>query len=277
MRKLLEVADLRVSVVDDRNRRAAILRGISLDVAPGEILGVLGESGAGKSTLLRAVAGLLPEQFFLDGSIRLEGDELLKLSEEALRRKRGREIGMVFQEPLRHLNPSRRVAREIDLLLRFHRRVPKGESLVLRRRELLREVGLPPLKRVEESYPHELSGGMRQRFMIAMALAGDPSLLLADEPTTALDFPLQQEIVALLRRLVRRRGMGVLYVSHDLRAIEGVADRLMVVLDGEAVESGPTGEILAHPEGSYTRRLLASAPGFESRGRSLVHRGRSAE
>lgn len=273
MDELLRVDSLSVSV-GKHYEDTAILRGLSFEVVPGEILGVLGESGAGKSTLLRAVAGLLPAEFAKGGSVRLKGEELLFLREEALRRKRGREIGMIFQEPLRHLNPSRKTAKEIDFLLRFHGRAEGGDAILRRRRELLREVGLPPLPRIEEAYPHELSGGMRQRLMIAMALAGDPCLLLADEPTTALDFPLQKEIVALLRRLVSRRRMGVVYVSHDLRAIEGVADRLLVMNDGKEVESGETETILSRPRTGYMRRLLASAPGYESRGELLLERGR---
>lgn len=279
MADLLRIEELEVSVTPSGgkgSREAAIpiLRGVSLKVASGEILGVLGESGAGKSTILRAVEGILPENFRVKGRIYLRDEELLTLDTEALRRRRGREMAMIFQEPLRHLNPARRVGRQLDLLIKFHGTAKGGkESVRRKRRELLREVGLPGVPRIERAFPHELSGGMRQRVMIAMALAGDPCLLLADEPTTALDYPLQSEIVRLLRRLLERRGMGVLYVSHDLRALQGVADRLLVLLDGQSVEEGETAALLSNPKEAYTRRLFASAPGIESRGESLVERG----
>lgn len=279
MSDLLRIEELRVTVTAGGNsgagtQRIPIIRGVSLTVRAGEILGILGESGAGKSTILRAVEGILPEEFLLEGRIFLKSENLLTLDGESLRRRRGREMAMIFQEPLRHLNPARRVGRQLDLLLRFHRAGERGrETIEARRKELLREVGLPAVPRIERAYPHELSGGMRQRVMIAMALAGDPCLLLADEPTTALDYPLQTEIVTLLRRLAESRNMGVLYVSHDLRALEGVADRLMVLLDGRTVEEGETTSILENPSAPYTRRLFASAPGVDSRGASLVERG----
>lgn len=279
MADLLRIEDLHVSVRAARGKGEGltsipIIRGVSLKVGAGEILGVLGESGAGKSTILRAVEGILPEEFLLRGGIFLRDENLLTLNEESLRSRRGSEMAMIFQEPLRHLNPARRVGRQLDLLIGFHGTADGGgESIEDRRRQLLREVGLPAVPRVERAYPHELSGGMRQRVMVAMALAGDPCLLLADEPTTALDYPLQTEIIHLLRGLAERRRMGVLYVSHDLRALEGVADRLMVLLDGRTVEEGETTAILEHPAAPYTRRLFASAPGIESRGASLTERG----
>ena len=274
MTDLLRVEELSVRAPQKRgNPGIPILKRLSFQVGAGEILGILGESGAGKSTILRAVEGILPEEFRIDGRVMLRGENLLALEQEELRRRRGREVAMIFQEPLRHLNPARRVRRQLDMLLNFHKAGEMEGVLETQRRRLLREVGLPAVKRVEDAYPHELSGGMRQRLMIAMALAGDPCLLLADEPTTALDYPLQEEIVALLRRLTADRGMGVVYVSHDLRALEGVADRLLVLLDGEMVEEGSTEPLLRHPKAAYTKRLLASAPGIESRGHSLVARG----
>lgn len=279
MADLLRIEDLRVTVgskgTGERDSKGVpIIRGVSLTVGPGEVLGVLGESGAGKSTILRAVEGILPDTFLIRGRIFLRDEDLLTLNGEALRNRRGREMAMIFQEPLRHLNPARRVARQLDLLIKFHGTGVGGEGSVERKRkQLLREVGLPAVPRVEGAYPHELSGGMRQRLMIAMALAGDPCLLLADEPTTALDYPLQTEIVRLLRALTERRKMGVLYVSHDLRALKGVADRLLVLFDGRTVEEGETGALLREPKEAYTRRLFASAPGIESRGESLVERG----
>ncbi|MFP4302850.1 MAG: ATP-binding cassette domain-containing protein [Spirochaetaceae bacterium] len=273
MTNLLRVENLRVSAPGREGTPGVpILKDLSFEVGAGEILGVLGESGAGKSTILRAVEGILPGEFQIVGRILLRGENLLELGREQLRRRRGRELAMIFQEPLRHLNPARKVRRQLDMLLAFHR-TGGGESGPQSRRRLLREVGLPATRRVEEAYPHELSGGMRQRLMIAMALAGDPSLLLADEPTTALDYPLQEEIVALLRRLAADRGMGVVYVSHDLRALQGVADRLLVILDGEMVEEGESETVLRSPRAAYTKRLLASAPSIDSRGDSLVARG----
>lgn len=274
MDELLRVTGLRVTAPGIKGGPGVpILRDLSFTVGEGEILGVLGESGAGKSTILRAVEGILPGNFLIEGRVILRGENLLELKQKELRRRRGRELAMIFQEPLRHLNPARRVRRQLDLLLRFHQTGGERKDVETSRRRLLREVGLPAVGRIEEAYPHELSGGMRQRVMIAMALAGNPCLLLADEPTTALDYPLQQEIVALLRRLISKRGMGVVYVSHDLRALERVADRLLVLLDGEMVEEGETEALLGSPREPYTRRLLASAPGIESRGHSLVSRG----
>lgn len=274
MADLLRVEHLSVTVArPGEGEGVPILRDISFRVGRGKILGILGESGAGKSTILRGVEGILPDYFLLSGRILLRGEELLGLKQKELRKRRGREMAMIFQEPLRHLNPARKVRKQLDLLLRFHRAERVEGAVAGARRTLLREVGLPAVSRIEEAYPHELSGGMRQRVMIAMALAGDPCLLLADEPTTALDYPLQVEIVSLLRRLTADRGMGVVYVSHDLRALEGAADTLLVLLDGRIVEEGPTAALLEAPSQRYTRRLLASAPGMESRGHSLVSRG----
>ncbi|MFW6215195.1 MAG: ABC transporter ATP-binding protein [Alkalispirochaetaceae bacterium] len=268
MSELLRIENLLVSV-----KGKEILKGVDLAVNSGEILGVLGESGAGKSTLLRAIPRLLPVEFHLSGEVRLLGEDLVGLTEEELRSRRGRRVAMIFQEPLRYLNPSRTAGAQIERLVRLYYPGLQAPQIADRCRRIFREVGLPGVDRVLRSYPHQLSGGMRQRLMIAMALTGNPSLLLADEPTSALDVPLRLDIISLLRRLAAERSMGVVCVSHDLRALEAVADRLLVLFDGIKLEEGRVDQLLSNPRSSYTRRLLRSAPGIESRGASLLERG----
>ena len=255
---LLEVKDLRVTLPTSRGAADA-LRGISFTLARGQTLGLIGESGCGKSITALALMGLLPEGARVSGSIRFDGQELTTLDDAAYCRLRGQRIGMVFQEPMTALNPLHTVARQIAEPLRLH----GGLSAAAARAQALRlleRVRMPQAARRLDAYPHQLSGGQRQRVVIAIALACGPELLLADEPTTALDVTLQREVLALIGELVREDGMGLLLISHDLGVMADTVHRLLVMYGGTVVESGPTAAVferLAHP---YTRGLFAARP-----------------
>jgi len=233
------------------------VRGISFDVAAGETLGLVGESGSGKSATALAVMRLLGPSATVSGSIELDGEELLSLPEEAMRRRRGRDVAMVFQEPMTALNPAMTVGRQIAEALEAHApRTPRGEVRA-RVMEAMRQVGLP--ERADD-YPHQFSGGQRQRVVIAMALMNRPRLLIADEPTTALDVTVQAQVLALLKRLRAERGLSMLFISHDLAVVGQVADRVAVMQSGEIVEVGEVLQVLTAPRHAYTRRLLNAAP-----------------
>jgi peptide/nickel transport system ATP-binding protein len=255
---LLTVTDLRVTLQTTRGPAEA-LRGISLSLRRGETVGLIGESGCGKSITALALMGLLPEGARVSGSIRFAGQELTTLDEPALCRLRGNRIGMVFQEPMTALNPLHTVGRQIAESLRLH----KGASGAAARAEALRlleRVQLPQAAQRLDAYPHQLSGGQRQRVVIAIALACGPDLLIADEPTTALDVTIQREVLDLIAELVREDGMGLLLISHDLGVMADTVQRLLVMYGGTVVESGPTAAVfqrLAHP---YTRGLFAARP-----------------
>jgi len=255
---LLEVRDLRVTLPTARGPARA-LRELSFALRRGETLGVVGESGCGKSMLALALMGLLPEGARVEGSIRLEGRELVGLPDRELCRLRGARLAMVFQEPMTALNPVHTIGRQLAEPLRLHRgldaRAARAQAL-----QLLEQVRLPQAARRLDAYPHELSGGQRQRVVIAMALACEPALLIADEPTTALDVTLQREILLLIDELVRSRGMALMLISHDLAVIAQTVQRVMVMYGGVAVESGPVGEVLHHPRHPYTQGLLAARP-----------------
>ncbi|MEE4022260.1 ABC transporter ATP-binding protein [Gordonia sp. PKS22-38] len=251
----LAVDDLRVRF--DYPRPA--VSGISLHVDRGEILALVGESGSGKTITAQAAIGLLPTAAHASGSVRVDGVEVLDASEAQLRSLRGDRVAMVFQEPQTALNPSQTVGWQLRQALRAHRRVSRSQA---RRRavELLTLVEIDePDVRVDQ-YPHQLSGGQKQRVVIALALANNPVLLLADEPTTALDVSVQQEILGLLRRLRDRTSAGILLITHNLGVVADIADRVVVVQLGEVVESGDVHEIFAHPTQPYTRQLLAAVP-----------------
>ncbi len=255
---LLEVTDLHVHL-PTRRGWAAVLRGISFTLECGDTLGLIGESGSGKSMAALALMGLLPDGARTSGSLRLNGQELLGLPDKALCQIRGQRIAMVFQEPMTALNPLHRIGHQVAEPLRLHRglsaRAAKQEALAL-----LDRVGIADAARRIDAYPHQFSGGQRQRITIAMALACGPEVLIADEPTTALDVTLQQQILDLLAELVTERQMALLLISHDLGVMARQVRRLLVMYGGSVVESGPTAEIfqtLAHP---YTRGLWAARP-----------------
>ncbi|WNW10335.1 ABC transporter ATP-binding protein [Pseudomonas sp. DTU_2021_1001937_2_SI_NGA_ILE_001] len=258
---LIEVQDLSISYAVASQRLQAVRR-LSLSLAAGETLAIVGESGSGKSTLANALLGLLPGNAQIDaGQLRIAGREMAQASERDWRQVRGRMIGLVPQDPMVSLNPTLRVGQQIGeaLLLARGRRYAGLDADVL---ELLAQVGLDdPLLRARQ-YPHELSGGMRQRVLIAIALAGDPQLIIADEPTSALDVTVQRKILDHLQRLVAERGIALLIITHDLGMATDRADRLLVMQRGEGVEQGSPAQILGDAQHPYTRALLAAAPAF---------------
>ncbi len=258
MSSLLDVRDLRVTLQTPRGPAEA-LRGIGFTLERGQTLGLIGESGCGKSITALALMGLLPEAASTSGSVRFNGEELTTLGEAAYCRLRGHRMGMVFQEPMTALNPLHTVGHQIGESLRLH----KGLSRSAARAEALRlleRVQLPQAQARLDAYPHQLSGGQRQRVVIAIALACGPDLLIADEPTTALDVTIQREVLQLIAELVREDGMGLILISHDLGVMADTVEQLLVMYAGTVVESGPTAAVferLAHP---YTRGLFAARP-----------------
>nr|WP_230533301.1 ABC transporter ATP-binding protein [Microvirga roseola] len=240
--------------------RPHAIRNLSLSIAPGETLCVVGESGSGKSMTALATIGLLPHGVeVLSGSIRLDGLDLLALDEPGWCDVRGRDVGTVFQEPMTSLNPVMRVADQIAETFRAHRLLSPSERN-RRALELLDEVHLPNPELIARAYPHELSGGQRQRVMIAMALALEPKLLIADEPTTALDVTTQAQVLKLIDNLRRKTGTAVLFITHDFGVVAEIADRVAVLQNGLLVEQGPAEEVLTRPQHAYTKRLLAAVP-----------------
>ena len=241
-------------------RGPEILSSVDLSLRSGEVLGVVGESGSGKSILALSIMGLLPPPITVrSGHIRLQGKDLLALPAAQMRALRGKDIAMIFQEPMTSLNPVMRVGQQIGEVLRFHLSL-QGAAARAEGIALLRRVEMPDPQRQIDAYPHELSGGMRQRVMIAMALAGRPRLLIADEPTTALDVTIQAQILDLVRKIQRDDGMSVLLITHDLGVIAEMCDRVAVMYAGRVVEFGSALDIFDRPAHPYTRGLLASRP-----------------
>ena len=255
---LLEVRDLRVALATAGGRLPA-LRGLSFGVERGQTLGLIGESGCGKSLTALALMGLLPEGATVGGSMRLEGTELVGLPERDWCRLRGDRVAMVFQEPMTALNPLHTVGAQIAEPLRLHRGLGRAAARAEALR-LLKRVQMPGARDRLDAWPHQLSGGQRQRVVIAIALACSPALLVADEPTTALDVTLQREVLQLIQRLVREDGMGLVLISHDLGLMADHADRLHVMYAGEIVERGPTAAVFAAPAHPSTRGLQAARP-----------------
>ena len=257
---LLSVEDLHVEF-SGRGRTVRAVRGLTYDIAPGETIGLVGESGSGKSVSALTLLGLLPKRVgkITGGTAIFQGEDLLTMPEERLRKVRGAKIAMIFQDPLSSLNPVLTIGRQITEAVETHRGASNQEA---RKRavELLELVGIPGAAKRIDDYPHQFSGGMRQRAMIAMALSCEPSLLIADEPTTALDVTIQAQILELLRRLREELGMAVLLITHDLGVVAGFADRLAVMYAGRLVELGPTEAILSDPVHPYTVGLLRSLP-----------------
>lgn len=258
--RLLEVDNLSVTFgINEREVKA--VRGISFDIGKGETVALVGESGSGKSVTALSAIQLLPYPMahHPSGSIRFNGEELVAADEDTLRRIRGNRIGMIFQEPMTSLNPLHNLEKQIGEVLFLHKKLDRvaARERVL---DLLKQVGLHDAENRLQAYPHQLSGGQRQRVMIAMALANDPDLLIADEPTTALDVTIQAQILALLKELQQKRGMSMLLITHDLGIVRKVADRVCVMTKGRIVEQGNTAEIFDNPQHSYTQHLLAAEP-----------------
>ncbi|BBK31000.1 peptide/nickel transport system ATP-binding protein [Stella humosa] len=240
--------------------RSHALRDVSLSIAPGEILCVVGESGSGKSMTANAVMRLLPVGVAIDaGRVHFDGRDLATVSEAEMRGVRGAGIAMIFQEPMTALNPLRTIGDQIGEMFAIHTNLAKG-AIRARVQALLEEVRIPDPVRAARAYPHELSGGQRQRAMIAMALALDPKVLVADEPTTALDVTTQAQILELIRDLQRRKGTGVLFITHDFGVVAEIADRVAVMQHGLVVEEGPAANVLENPQHPYTRQLIAAVP-----------------
>ncbi|MFT4267197.1 MAG: ABC transporter ATP-binding protein [Xenophilus sp.] len=259
---LLEVDDLRIGLQTPRGPAEAV-RGISFSLERGQTLGIVGESGCGKSITVMSLMGLLPGSAKVRGSIRFDGQELVGLPEKAMCGLRGNRIGMIFQEPMTALNPLHTIARQVGEPLRIHRGLSRAEA----RQEalaLLERVGIPDAASRLDAYPHQFSGGQRQRIGIAMALACGPDLLIADEPTTALDVTIQKQILDLIQSLVAERGMALILISHDLGVIAGSVRRMLVMYGGSVVESGPTDAVFAERAHPYTRGLFAARPALDA-------------
>ncbi len=257
---LLEIRDLSVSF-DTPGSTVDAVRHVSFDIDGGETVALVGESGSGKSVTALSILQLLPYPLARhpSGSIRFRGQEMVGARESVLRQVRGNRIAMIFQEPMTSLNPLHTLERQVDEVLLVHKSLSRRAARA-RTLELLRLVGLPDAERRLNAYPHQLSGGERQRVMIAMALANEPDLLIADEPTTALDVTIQAQILTLLRDLRARFGMALLLITHDLTIVRKMADRVCIMTQGEIVEAGPTAEVFEEPRHAYTRRLLAAQP-----------------
>ena len=260
---LLQAEHLRVSLRTHRGSATAV-RDVSFALERGDTLGLIGESGCGKSMTALALMGLQPDNATVQGSLRLDGQELLGLPDRDWRRLRGNRIAMIFQEPMTALNPVHRVGAQIAEPLRLHRGL-SAQAARQRAIELMARVGIPEPARRIDSFPHQFSGGQRQRIMIAMALACEPDVLIADEPTTALDVTVQKQILGLIRELVTERGMALILISHDLGLIAQNVQRMLVMYGGSVVESGPSADVFAHPAHPYTRGLLAARPNMQHR------------
>ncbi len=257
---LLNISGLRIAF-EQRGHSTEILHGVDLQIAAGESLGLVGESGCGKSITWLGVLGLLGQQTRVTGSVKFQGRELLGLSDTELSQIRGRKIAMIFQDPSSSLNPAQRIGAQIAESLALHRglRGAQANTEVL---ALLNQVEIPEARRRIAAYPHELSGGMNQRVMIAMALAGQPDLLIADEPTTALDATVQAQILQLLDTLRRETGMALVTISHDLGVISEISDRVLVMYAGSIVESAPSQTLFNDAQHPYSLGLLAAMPAF---------------
>jgi ABC-type dipeptide/oligopeptide/nickel transport system ATPase component len=272
---LIEVSDLAVSF-RIRKIRVDAVRSVTFSIAPGEIVALVGESGSGKSTIGQALMGLLRYDVHvtMSGSVKFHTKhhgscDLLKISDRSMRKLRGSEIAMIFQEPMSSLNPLFTIGSQIAEQIVAHQKVSKREALA-QALSLLEQLGLPTPAKSMVSYPHQLSGGMRQRAMIAMALSCDPALLIADEPTTALDVTIQAQIIDLLKTLQKRTGMAILFVTHDLGLVAEIADRALVMKAGQVVESATVADLFARPNMPYTRALLDAVPRLGSKRRAAA-------
>lgn len=266
MKHLLEVKDLAISF-KTREGEVQAVRGVNFHVNKGETLAIVGESGSGKSVSSQAVMQLLPkpQAVYKRGEIWFDGQELTSKSEKQMQKIRGKEIGMIFQDPMTSLNPTIKVGKQITEVLHLHEGMNKKQAND-RAIELLGLVGIPAPERRFHQYPHEFSGGMRQRVVIAIALAANPKLLIADEPTTALDVTIQAQILDLMKELQQKIGMAIIFITHDLGVVAKMADRVAVMYAGQIVELGTTEEIFYDPRHPYTWGLLASMPSLSQKG-----------
>mgnify|MGYP001315026561 CR=1 FL=1 len=255
---VLEVSDLRISFRQE-GRVTEAVRGVSFAVAKGEVVALVGESGSGKSVTALSTVSLLGDNAQVTGSVLYQGRQMVGAPEAELRRVRGNDISFIFQEPMTSLNPLHTIERQLAESLALHQGL-SGAAARVRILDLLNKVGIRDAESRLNAYPHQLSGGQRQRVMIAMALANGPELLIADEPTTALDVTIQAQILDLLMELKRSEGLSLLFITHDLNIVRRIADRVCVMQGGELVEQGPTAEIFARPKHPYTQKLLAAEP-----------------
>nr|WP_249423892.1 ABC transporter ATP-binding protein [Nocardioides coralli] len=268
---LLSVKDLRVTFTRHGEEPFTAVDGVSFDVDAGQTLGLVGESGCGKSVTSLAIMGLLPQRGNrVEGTVSFEGTDLLRLSKQELRNRRGRDIAMIFQDPLSSLNPVVPIGVQVTEVLERHRDLSRKEAMP-KARELLERVGIPDPNARLKNYPHQMSGGMRQRALIAMALACAPRLLIADEPTTALDVTIQAQILALLKELVEDTGTALIMITHDLGVVAGLCDEVNVLYGGRIVERGQRHSLFKHPGHPYTAGLLSSIPRLDAtRGEKLT-------
>ena len=265
---LLEIENLKVIFHGDRGSATHAVDGLDLTIQRGQTLGLVGESGCGKTATALSVMGLLPKASAeVSGRIRFDGAELLSLPDRAMRNLRGDRLAMIFQEPMTSLNPAYSIGEQIAESLVRHRGLSRGEARA-RTVELLRLVKIPSPEQRVDGYPHRLSGGMRQRAMIALALACDPELLIADEPTTALDVTIQAQILALMRELKASTGIAIILITHDLGVVAEICDHVAVMYAGEIVEYAPVGALFATPQHPYTIGLLGSIPRLDVKARS---------
>lgn len=263
---LLEVKDLNIEF-HDHLIPETVVYDFDLELKAGEIVGLVGESGSGKSMSALAIAGLLSRRdMHKRGQILFDGLDLLTCERSKLRKIQGNEISMIFQEPMTSLNPVKRIGWQIEESLRIHTELNKEERYQ-KAIEMMKEVELPDQERLYRQYPHELSGGMRQRVMIAAAMICNPRILIADEPTTALDVTIQAQIVELLKRMNREKQTSILFISHDLSLVKQLCERVLVMKGGYIVETGLTQEVFAHPKEEYTQRLIAAIPKVERNGK----------
>jgi len=266
---VLAVSDLNVTF-DTGEGRVQAVRGVDLAVDEAGVLGIVGESGSGKTVTMLAVLGLLPATATVTGSVRYRGRELLGLAPAELRKLRGAKLAMIFQDPMSSLNPVFTIGHQIAEAIRVHHAEVGRKEGMRRAVELLELVGIPQPDRRARDYPHQFSGGMCQRAMIAMAVANDPDILIADEPTTALDVTIQAQILDVLRDIRREKGVAIVLISHDLGVVAGLVDRVSVMYAGRVVERGAVDDVYYHPRHPYTRGLLASLPRLDETGHSRL-------
>ena len=269
MSALLEIADLHLAIAA-RRQRAPILRGVSLAIQPGEVHGLVGESGAGKTMVGKVLLGIQPSAAKVtSGRVTFDGEDITHLTERRRRRLMGEGLALIPQDPMTSLNPAFRIGKQITDVLRLHLGLGAGAARD-RALELLRDVHIRAPERVFGQYPHELSGGMRQRALIAIAFACRPKLIVADEPTTALDVTVQRQVLRLIKELQESAGTAILFVTHDLGVVSKICDRVSVLHAGRLLETGPVADIFAAPKHDYTRALFAATPRYDRPGEALV-------